>query len=84
MFLPWYVGTDIYPTETWIRSHPIPEGHVFEDLTVAHAGRARDYVRSGQNPLIQKFLGANWEMPPAQMYFWEVTRDEYAADKKAQ
>lgn len=82
MFLPWYVGTDIYPTETWIRSHPIPQGHIFEDLTIAHAGRARDYVRSGQNVLIQKFLGSNWDMPPEQMYFWEVTRDEYAADKK--
>ena len=82
MFLPWYVGTDIYPTETWSRSHPIPDGYEFEELTIKHAGRAKDYVQSGQNPLITKYLGAHWEMPPAQMYFWELTREEYAADKK--
>lgn len=82
MFLPWYVGTDIYPTPTWLRAHPIPEGYEFSELAVKHAGRAKDYVQSGNNPLITKFLGSSWEMPPEQMYFWEVTREEYAAEKK--
>lgn len=82
MFLPWYVGTDLYPTETWIRARPIPQGHEFPEIVRKHANRAKDYVQSGQNPLITKYLGARWEMPPEQMWFWEVTRDEYAATKK--
>lgn len=86
MFLPWYVGTDIYPTETMIRKWRsvgwAPGTHEFQEITIKHANRARDYVRSGDNPLLIKFLGPNWEMPPEQMYFWEITRDEYAGKKK--
>jgi len=82
MFLPWYVGTDLYPTETWIRARPIPPRHEFPEIVRKHANRAKEYVQSGQNPLITKYLGARWEMPPEQMWFWEVTRNEYASTKK--
>lgn len=78
-FLPWYVGTDLYPTPTFM--HKAAEyfaSWVPENLTVQHANRAGEYVRSGQNPLVTKFLGSNWFMPREQMFFWEVTRNEYA------
>lgn len=81
-FLPWYVGTDIYPTDTWLKAHPIPIGWEPENIVLAHAERAKNYVRTGQNKLVTKFLGANWEMPRKQMWFWWVTRKEYAALKK--
>lgn len=75
MFLPWFVGRDIYPTETWLRMHPIPQEFEPATLTYHHAERAKAYVKS--NDLLLKFLGEEWEMPIAQMWWWEVTRDEY-------
>ncbi|HVB01743.1 MAG TPA: hypothetical protein VNE42_10860, partial [Acidimicrobiales bacterium] len=77
MFLPWFVGRDIYPTTTWLDMHPIPQEFEPATLTYHHAERAKNYVRS--NELLQKFLGEEWEMPVEQMWWWEVTRDEYKA-----
>ena len=75
MFLPWFVGTDLYPTTTWLAMHPLPREFEPATLTYHHAERAKIYVRS--NELLTKFLGDNWEMPVEQMWWWEVTRDEY-------
>lgn len=77
MFLPWFVGRDIYPTETWIKMHPIPEEYEPLTLTYHHSERAKNYVQS--NELLKKFLGEEWEMPVEQMWWWEVTREEYKA-----
>lgn len=79
MFLPWFVGTDLYPTETWLRAHPVPLDWKPSAMTINHAERARNYTRS--NSLLRKYLGPNWDMPRKQMWFWEVTREEYAAKK---
>lgn len=76
-FLPWYVGRDIYPTETWLRSRPIPADWNPQSLTVKHAERASAYVKN--NDLLRKYLGPTWRMPREQMWFWEVERAEYAA-----
>lgn len=75
MFLPWFMGRDIYPTETWLKMHPIPQEYEPAALTCHHAERARNYVQS--NELLKKFLGESWEMPVEQMWWWEVTREEY-------
>lgn len=79
VFLPWYVGTDIYPTDTWLRSRPVPRNWKPKELTLKHAENAREYVYS--SPLLFKHLAENrkWQMPVEQMWFWEVTRDEYEA-----
>lgn len=77
IFLPWYCGRDIYPTDAWMRPRPIPEGYGFEQATIDHAERAKEYVRT--NDLLRKYLGEDWRMPPEQMWFWEVTKAEYAA-----
>lgn len=77
VFLPWYVGSDIYPTATWLRQHPIPANHQFQSITLRHAERATEYVRT--NELLRRYLGEDWKMPERQMWFWEATRQEYEA-----
>lgn len=77
IFLPWFVGTDIYPTEDWLRARPVPSNWTPEGHTVKHAERARAYVKS--NELLRRFLGADWEMPRSQMWFYEVEYDEHKA-----
>jgi hypothetical protein len=75
IFLPWFVGADLYPTETWLRARPTPLNWKPEQTTIAHAERARHYVRS--NKLLTQFLGADWQMPLPQMWFYEVERAEH-------
>lgn len=73
VFLPWYVGTDIYPTPADLRKRPIPENWIPEARTTAHADRAREYVLA--NPLLFKYLAKgdkDWHMPRAQMWWREM------------
>lgn len=77
IFLPWFVGIDIYPTVGWLRMHPVPPSWIPSDLVVAHAERARQYVKS--NTLLRTYLAKgdpNWQMPPAQMWWYELNREE--------
>ena len=81
VFLPWYVGTDIYPSEAEKRNRPIPEGWIPSERTAQEASKARDYVLS--NPLLFKYLAkgdSDWKMPREQMWYREV---EYEAAKEA-
>src|SRR6266404_858657 len=77
IFLPWFVGIDLYPTETWLRARPRPLDWKPDQPTIAHAERARNYVRS--NTLLRRFLGDDWSMPLDQMWFYEVERAEHQA-----
>ncbi len=80
IFLPWYVGTDIYPTPTDLRKRPIPGDWVPQDRTIQHAERARGYVLA--NPLLFKHLAqgnSNWQMPREQMWYREI---EYQTAKE--
>jgi hypothetical protein len=82
VFLPWYVGTDIWPTETILQMMPIPIDWIPSDRTIHHAERARQYVLS--NPLLLKYLAkgcTDWQMPRAQMWFYEVEREAAIAKK---
>lgn len=74
VFLPWFVGTDIYPTEAWLRARPVPQGWQPNDATVQHAVRAAEYVE--RSPLVKKYLSPNqpYVMPVGQMWFYEVER----------
>lgn len=76
IFLPWFVGSDLYPTEAWIRKQPIPGDWVPSEMVVAHAERAATYV--SVNPLLSRHLGSGWRMSREQMWFYE---SEYAAAK---
>lgn len=76
-FLPWFIATDLYPTQVWIASRPIPGKWIPKDLTIAHAERARGYVQD--NELLRDELGSSWQMSKEQMWFWEVNRAEHEA-----
>jgi hypothetical protein len=75
-FLPWFVGTDIYPPAADLRARPIPPDWIPADRTIAHAERARAYVLA--SPLLFKHLAAgnrDWQMPREQMWYYEIERD---------
>jgi len=82
VFLPWYVGTDIYPTPAALRQRPIPPNWVPSDRTIAHANRAHDYVLS--DPLLFKYLAkgdVNWQMPRSQMWWREIGYEQAKESK---
>ena len=79
VFLPWFVARDFYPTATWIRRSPVPQDWRPEPVTVAHAERAKKFVRA--NDLLRTYYPEGWEMPVEQKWFWEVTREEYRSKK---
>lgn len=75
-FLPWFVGTDIYPTEMGKREYERVKGRWQpKESTLKHAASAREYVAA--NPLLRKHLGDNWAMPPEQQHFYEFSIKEY-------
>jgi hypothetical protein len=78
LFLPWFLGTDKYPTETWLRTHPIPQGWDPRNETRQMVARAKMYVDSA--PVLGRVLGSNWELPRHQAWYWEVVHGE-ARDK---
>ena len=83
VFLPWFVGVDIYPTAADLRKRPIKANWVPGDRTVAHAERAREYVLS--NPLLFKYLAKgqkDWRLPREQMHWWEMGYEAAKRDKE--
>lgn len=77
-FLPWFIGSDIYPTEMWLRTNEwerVRGSWVPKEATIKHATKARDYV--AVNPLLRQHLGSDWAMPLEQMYFYECSIREY-------
>lgn len=79
VFLPWYVASDMYPNETWLRQHPIPQGWTPAELTRRHAARAGEYV--SKNDLLRRYLGAGWRMSPEQQWWWEFERHQAQQQK---
>lgn len=77
IFLPWFVGSDLYPTISWLKKQPIPSGWIVPDLIVSHAERARVYVQA--NDLLRDHLGSGWSMSREQMWYYH---SEYTAAKK--
>lgn len=80
IFLPWFVGRDIYPTKTWLHTRPVPQDWIPNAITTKHAERAAAYV--SKNALLKKYLGDNWTMPREQQWFYEVEREEAKAKKE--
>ena len=76
-FLPWFCGTDIYPTPTWLKMRPVPSDWRPNATTRAHVAKSELFVRS--SPLLAKHLGAEWRMPVSQQWFWEVSHEEAKA-----
>jgi hypothetical protein len=70
LFLPWFLGRDIYPTKGWLLGIPIPSDWQPPEFVVDHARKAREYVLSSK--LLYTTLGLDWHMPLEQMwYYWK-------------
>ena len=74
IFLPWYVGKDKYPTEDWLRNHPIPPNWKPSQNTLKQANNANLYVAS--TPLLKKYMGEKWRMPIEQQWFYEFEYEQ--------
>lgn len=82
VFLPWFIGTDVWPTKTWCHQFlpkPLSTWKPKRE-TLSHAIACQRYVQ--ESPLLKKYLGENWKLPPHQQYFWEFTRNEYEESGK--
>jgi hypothetical protein len=79
VFLPWFMGVDIYPMPTWLHDHPIPSGWQMSEETTAHVHKCNAYVRN--TTLLSKILGARWELPREQAWFWEANYIEHKAKR---
>jgi hypothetical protein len=74
VFLPWYIGTDLYPTEWDWRRRPAPEGWKPPEYVEKHALAAKVYVDN--TPLLKRFLGSQWEMGFRQKWWYYLKYEE--------
>lgn len=79
VFLPWFIGVDIYPMPTWLHDHPIPMDWQPMAETMAHIQKCNAYVRN--TDLLSKILGGRWELPIQQAWFWESNYLEHKAKR---
>lgn len=83
IFIPWYLGTDVWPTEGWLTPKRLRalDHYTPSDLALAHARKAHEYVLS--TPELRAHLGSNYEIPKHQLMFWEYSRDYALARDKS-
>lgn len=74
VFLPWFVGSDLYPTEWEWRRRPAPDGWIPPQFVDKHAEAAKIYVQS--NPILRKALGEGWEMGFRQKWWYYLNYEE--------
>lgn len=74
VFLPWFVGQDIYPTPAFLKRRPIPPDWTPPDYVQRHAESSQSYVQS--TPLLTQHLGVNWTMPLEQQWFYYLGFEE--------
>jgi len=79
IFLPWFMGTELYPTAGWLKRRPVPKGWQVPDYVQRHAEAAKTYVM--QTSMLLAELGEGWEMPLEQKWFYHVEYQE-AKEKK--
>jgi len=79
IFLPAFVGTDLYPTKTWSRKHPIPSDWKPKPGTIAYKARSEYYV--AHDSLLLSLLGENYQVPIEHLYWYELKYAE-AEEKK--
>jgi hypothetical protein len=69
LFLPWWLGTDLYPNETWLKLRPVPERWRPMAETQEMAAKAKLFAKS--SPMLEGVIGTKWEMSRGQMWWWE-------------
>lgn len=75
VFLPWHLCTDMFPKQQWLEKYPPPEDWRPAKETMAHAAKCRAFVRN--TDYLRRELGADWELPRHQMWFWEFHYQEH-------
>ena len=81
VFFPWFLASDLFPTPTWLREHPLPADWLQQPLTERMRIKCAAYVRS--TPLMRELLGESWALPDTQAWFWEFNYLEHAAKRNA-
>lgn len=79
VFLPWYVGVDLYPTEAGYRRRPAPPDWIPPAYVDKHAEAAKVYVRASKT--LREAMGEGWEMGLRQKW-WYYLEYEEARDRK--
>jgi hypothetical protein len=79
VFLPWFMGTDIYPMPTWLHDHPVPSDWQPCAETQSHAAVCNAFVKN--TDYLNKELGSEWRLPRVQAWFWEVNYLEHKAKR---
>lgn len=74
VFLPWYVGVDLYPSEAGYRRRPAPDDWVIPNYVEKHAEAAKAYVQA--NKILARNLGADWEMSRRQKWWYYLEFEE--------
>lgn len=74
VFFNWPCARDLYPTRTWIETHPVPyewqpTSKILEQIT-----KAELFIRN--DPLLSKHFGSDWTMPVEQQYFYQLGYNE--------
>ena len=75
IFLPFFVGRDIYPDAGWLLKHPIPANWIPADRLITLSNRCEDEAH--KNDRIRKYLGEHWVMPKEMLWWYERTEAEY-------
>jgi hypothetical protein len=78
-FIPPACATDLYPPESFLRQHPVPEpwDSFVTDRTRKMRRRGELFIR--QTPYLSKVLGRKWEMPKEFQWFWQCGYEEAVA-----
>ena len=76
VFLPYFVGRDIYPSPGEERAIPVPAGWDPPEFVREHAASCEEYART--SPVLSQIMPADWRMDLAQMYWYyrEFTKAE--------
>lgn len=84
VFLPYFIGRDIYPAPGEERAMPVPDNWDPPEFVKEHAAKCAEYAQS--SPILRKILPANWQMDPGQQwwYYREYIKNSADPQKFAQ
>lgn len=83
LFIPWYMTPELYPTQTWIKDHPVPVDFEANKASETHAMRIKCETYAHNTDIIRRVLGDDWKMPIEQQWFWEFNY-QYGKRRRAE
>lgn len=75
VFLPWFVGVELYPKQAFLRRRPIPLDWQVPEHIERHARACETYVEA--TPYLSKHLGSDWRLPIEQKWFYYLDHLEH-------